>query len=41
MKTLKCIKCKYEWIPRVCLVKMCPRCKTYYWNIPKAKAAKK
>jgi len=39
IKTLRCIKCGYKWIPRVWPVKQCPRCKTYYWE--KAKVANK
>lgn len=30
--TLKCKRCRHEWTPRVKDVKVCPRCKSPYWN---------
>lgn len=35
MKSLKCKKCGWEWLPRVLNVKACPRCKSHYWNTSK------
>ena len=33
MEKHKCIKCKYEWQPRVeTQPKECPQCKSYYWH---------
>lgn len=31
-KMAKCIKCKFEWSPRLKTPKICPSCKTKYWN---------
>lgn len=31
MEKLKCIKCKWKWIPRKDDVRQCPHCKTAYW----------
>ena len=28
----KCLKCGYEWNPRVSVPKECPRCKSWSWN---------
>lgn len=34
----KCLRCGFEWLPRVdCPVK-CPGCKTHLWNVPRAYA---
>ena len=38
LQVLHCKKCNHQWIPRV-VPKMCPRCKTYYWNGKKEKEA--
>jgi len=35
MKTLKCLRCGYEWRPiRETLPKVCPACKSHSWNLP-------
>jgi len=35
---LKCKRCGNEWIPRVVtLPKVCPKCKSPYWNSEKVK----
>jgi hypothetical protein len=32
----KCLRCGFEWLPRVeCPVK-CPHCRTPLWNVPRA-----
>lgn len=32
---LKCLKCGHEWLPRGDKVYVCPKCKSYKWNIKK------
>ncbi len=32
MKKVKCLKCGFEWIPRVEDPLQCPKCKRYDWN---------
>jgi len=32
---LKCQRCGHEWVPRQPEVKICPKCKSKYWNVPK------
>lgn len=32
---LKCRRCEYQWAPRKRDVRICPRCKSTYWNEPK------
>jgi Zn finger protein HypA/HybF involved in hydrogenase expression len=32
---LKCERCGYEWNPRKPEIRMCPSCKTPYWDVPK------
>jgi predicted Zn-ribbon and HTH transcriptional regulator len=35
---LKCERCGYEWVPRkksITEVRICPQCKTAYWDKPK------
>ena len=34
---LKCERCGYEWYPRQEKVKICPKCKSAYWDTPKKK----
>ena len=36
-----CQKCGSEWIPRYGIPKMCPACKSYKWNLEKAKKGAK
>ena len=35
LKRLKCQKCKHEWHPRQEDVRLCPKCKTAKWDIPR------
>jgi hypothetical protein len=38
LPTLKCLRCRHEWIPnRPVEPKVCPKCKSPYWNKPKWK----
>ena len=38
MKKIKCKRCLHEWIPRKSEIRMCPRCKTPWFDIPKNNA---
>lgn len=40
LPVLTCRKCGYEWIPRQNDIRMCPNCKTTYWNEEKKQATK-
>lgn len=32
----KCVRCDHEWQSRVDrLPKCCPKCKSYYWQVPR------
>lgn len=33
MNKLNCLRCGHYWLPRIEVVKMCPRCKSRLWNI--------
>lgn len=35
-KELKCQRCGYEWLPRKEDVRICPACKSAYWDTPKS-----
>ena len=35
IKELICLRCGYRWLPRVKIVKQCPKCKSYQYNKPK------
>ena len=37
LEGFKCERCQHEWIPRKKgeTPKVCPKCKSPYWNIPK------
>jgi rubrerythrin len=36
----RCERCSHEWIPRGKLTpKICPKCKTPYWDRPRARRA--
>jgi predicted Zn-ribbon and HTH transcriptional regulator len=30
---LKCKRCGHEWVARVEKVRMCPKCKSAYWDV--------
>ncbi len=34
VKQLKCQKCRHTWIPRKKEIRICPKCKTAYWDKP-------
>lgn len=31
----KCLRCGWKWFPRKKDGRICPKCKTAYWNVPK------
>jgi Zn finger protein HypA/HybF involved in hydrogenase expression len=39
-KQLKCKRCGYEWNPRKEEVRICPNCKSAYWDKDKRKKMK-
>ena len=34
-KPLKCKRCGHEWTPRQTDVRICPKCKSALWDVPK------
>lgn len=38
--TLKCQRCGKEWVPRKVDVRLCPRCKSPFWDTPKIREGK-
>ncbi len=32
----RCLRCSFEWMPRVASPSHCARCKTSLWNVPRA-----
>ena len=32
---INCQRCEHEWVPRKSEIKVCPKCKSPYWNIPR------
>jgi predicted Zn-ribbon and HTH transcriptional regulator len=39
LTTLKCQRCGHEWIPRQAEVRICPKCKSAKWDVPKPRGA--
>jgi len=35
IKKINCLRCGHRWIPRKTDVRMCPKCKTPYFDVPK------
>lgn len=35
IQTLTCLRCGHKWVPRQADVRICPKCKSPYWNKPK------
>jgi len=35
IQELTCLRCDYQWVPRVVDVRQCPHCKTLRWDTPK------
>lgn len=36
-KKIKCSRCGYVWLPRIKLVRVCPRCSSPYWDVPRGR----
>ena len=32
---LKCLRCGHKWRPRKPVVRVCPKCKSPYWDTPR------
>lgn len=41
IQTVQCLRCGHTWIPRKRDIKVCPKCKSPYWNEPKQLGADK
>lgn len=39
--TAKCGRCNQTWNPRKAEIKVCPKCKSPYWDKPRVRAPKK
>jgi predicted nucleotidyltransferase len=37
---LRCYRCLYSWVPVRSPVRICPRCKSKYWDVPKLRPVK-
>lgn len=37
IKKLECLRCLHKWAPRKEDVRICPKCKSVYWDIKKEK----
>lgn len=35
LKQLQCKRCEYSWVARIENPKVCPNCKSPYWNTPR------
>jgi predicted Zn-ribbon and HTH transcriptional regulator len=35
VKKLTCERCGHYWYPRIPVVRICPRCKSAYWDVPR------
>lgn len=41
IKKIECLKCGHLWIPRKTEIRMCPKCKTPYFDVDRRSNAKK
>jgi Zn finger protein HypA/HybF involved in hydrogenase expression len=32
INSLKCMRCEHQWVPRQIDVRICPKCKSPYWD---------
>jgi len=39
IQKLKCFRCSHQWVPRKDDIRLCPKCKSAYWD--KQKVEKK
>ena len=35
MQRIKCLRCGHDWLPRQLEIRMCPKCKSPYFDVPK------
>ena len=35
IQKLECMRCGHTWVPRKKEVRICPACKSAYWDLPK------
>jgi len=35
VQTLTCLRCGHKWTPRQAEVRICPNCKSAYWDTPR------
>jgi rubrerythrin len=40
-KELECLRCTYKWIPITDNPKVCPRCKSFQWNMSRIRKKQK
>ncbi len=41
INSLSCKRCGHKWIPRKADIRICPSCKSPYWDRPKKKGGTK
>ena len=41
LQFIKCERCGHTWVPRKAEIRICPNCKSAYWDTPKVKNATK
>lgn len=37
LQGFRCERCGHEWIPRKNKIRVCPKCKSPYWDVKKRK----
>lgn len=40
IRQLVCKRCGHQWVPRKADVRICPKCKSYLWDIERKEMAK-
>jgi len=38
---LVCKRCGHHWVPRTAITRICPKCKSAYWDIERTRKSKK
>jgi len=41
IKKLECLRCGHTWVPRTNDVRICPKCKTPFWDKPRKELQEK
>jgi len=41
MKKMICLRCGHKWIPRIEKPRICPGCRSPYWDTPRKKKKEK